>query len=169
MTLDEVNRIPQLHLWENHNFIDYPHVQDIILREYGQQEIAYATPDLFKRKLNHELSIRVQNYNKMLRSQLIELDPFVTEYIESMTDTSKEGGEHEHSSDSYSALRTGLDTRNTKAETIEAYTESADKDYNKQNSGVESKATLFSESENKEVLYLGREHHSRRSRNLNHR
>lgn len=151
MTLDEVNRIPQLHLWENHNFIDYPHVQDIILREYGQQEIAYSTPDLFKRKLNYELSLRVQNYNKMFRSQLIEIDPFVTEYIESMTDTSKEGGEHEHSSDIYSGLHTGLDTRNTKAETTENYTESADKDYNKQNSGVESKSTLLSESENKDT------------------
>lgn len=151
MTLDEVLRIPHYDLFEPHNFIDYPHVVSIICKEYGQQEIAYETPDLFKRKLNNELELRVGNYNKMLRSQLIEIDPFVTEYIEQMSDTEIIGTEGEKIHELFSGEHNNIENYDTKTNILENYTESGDKVYNKQDSGVEVKGTLYSESENKDT------------------
>lgn len=88
LTLQEVIHLPNLNLFEPHNYIDYPHVQRMIVEHYIDREIAYETADLFKLKLNHYLDIFESNYNRMLKAQLIDIDPFVTEYIVSDVENS---------------------------------------------------------------------------------
>ncbi len=78
----DVVQIPGINLFPDLPYIDYPFVQQEILDTYAEREIAYETPNLFRLKLINELRLHCDNYNKMLRSQMIELDPFVTDYIE---------------------------------------------------------------------------------------
>lgn len=57
-------------------------VEQKITQHFYNREIAYDTPQYFQLKLNEKLNVLSDNYNKMLQSQLIEIDPFVTEYLE---------------------------------------------------------------------------------------
>lgn len=148
MTLSDVTRIEGFQLFQPHNYVDYEHVKQIIMDEYGEQEIAYPTPDMFKRKLNHALALRENNYNKMLQAQLIEIDPFVTEYImnegkaisKSFED---EGVKHEERVDrgvkQYTAEKTTGSESTGEEHTL---------DHSKQNADTLNSGKLFSEAEN---------------------
>lgn len=87
ITLQDVLQIPNLNLFDDIPYIDYDFVKQEITDTYLEREIAYETPSLFKVKLNNALRLRCDNYNKMLRSQMIEIDPFVTDYMETSEDT----------------------------------------------------------------------------------
>lgn len=148
MTLDEVTRIQGFRLFEPHDYVDYPHIQAMIMNEFGQQEIAYPAPDMFKRKLNHALAINCYNYNQMLRSQLIQIDPFMTEYI--MTEGKDSTKSHEgETTDNYVGnernIESGASGKTTGSET---YAASTTGEHSKQNADTSVKGSLFSEAEN---------------------
>ena len=148
MTLREVETIRDFNLFEPQDYVDYDHVKDMIRAEYGEQEIAYPAPDLFKRKLNNTLRLLCPNYNKMLQSQLIKIDPFVTEYIMSEGRDSTRTKEGQRTS-TENTLNRGVDVSEAATgKTNEVYTGKTTGDHSKQNAGVEVKGTLRSEAEN---------------------
>lgn len=148
MTLREVETIRDFNLFEPQDYVDYDHVKDMIRAEYGEQEIAYPAPDLFKRKLNNTLRLLCPNYNKMLQSQLIKIDPFVTEYIMSEGRDSTRTKEGQRTS-TENTLNRGVDVSEAvTGKTNEVYTGKTTGDHSKQNAGVEVKGTLRSEAEN---------------------
>lgn len=75
-------------------YVDYDHVKKVITDEYLEREIAYDNVGLFVHKFNHDLELFVGNYNKMRRSEMIELDPFVTDYMEETGFDAEERNRH---------------------------------------------------------------------------
>lgn len=148
MTLRELETIQGMNLFEPHDYVDYPHVVSLIRDEFGEQEIAFPAPDMFKRKLNHQLGLLCGNYNKMLRSQLIEIDPFVTEYImtEGRDSTRSHEGEHRDTENTLNR-DVNMDTA-TKSTGNETYAGATSGEHSKQNADTEVKGILRSEAEN---------------------
>lgn len=149
MTLQEVLAIPRFNLFEPHNYIDYDHVTKMIIDHYIDREIAYETADLFKLKLNHTLEMYEGNYNKMLKAQLIDIDPFVTEYIVSdVAASTKTRRDDKHGS---TTVRDN-DTSSYKASTgsfTEGYGDTTTTDHKKDNVSTDIIGKLQSEATNK--------------------
>lgn len=149
MTLQEVLMKPNFTLFEPHNYIDYDHVKKLIVDHYIDREIAYETVDLFKLKLNHNLEMYEGNYNKMLKAQLIDIDPFITEYIVSdVAASTKTRRDDKHDS---STIRDN-DTTSYKAMTgsfTEEYSDTASADHKKDNVSTDIIGKLQSEATNK--------------------
>lgn len=81
MTMLEANKALNGRLFDPLPFYDYDTLQQKIFDEYSNREIAFETPQYFKVKLNHYLRLRCDNYNKMLQSEMMDIDPFVTDYM----------------------------------------------------------------------------------------
>lgn len=125
-TLNDLLRIPDYKVFDDFDYICYDRVKELIIQEYGEREIGFETPDKFRSKLNYYLGIRCPVYNKMLESQLIQIDPFMTEYIvtegkESTRTKTKEGektGTHDYREDNnYSFGSTDVATTGTETGT----------------------------------------------------
>ena len=148
MTMQEVLMLPNFVLFEPHNYIDYEHIKKMIVDHYIDREIAYETVDLFKLKLNHYLDMFESNYNRMLKAQLIDIDPFVTEYIVSdVAASTKTRRDDKHDS---STVRDN-DTSSYKASTgsfTEGYADKTTADHKKDNVSTDIIGKLQSEATN---------------------
>lgn len=147
-TLNELLKIPNYKVYDEHPYIAYDRVQELINAEYGEREIAFETPDLFRRKFNYYLAIRAPVYNKMLESQLMEIDPFMTEYIvtQGINKVSQEDKQKQHVSDS--GVRTDDNyavTDSTKDNTLKNVT---DDSHSQENVNTEFTGRLYSRAEN---------------------
>lgn len=123
----DVLQIPGINLFDNINYMDYDYVKNEIISTYAEREIAYETPNLFKMKLNNDLRLHCDSYNKMLRSQLIEIDPFVTEYIELYGHQQQDSKSHDKGTswhtDSQKDVTTGFSERDIKEASSEIGTQ----------------------------------------------
>lgn len=84
-TLGEILDIPGYEVFLPHDIIEYDRLKCLIVNKYYNREIAYDTVDYFRMKLNYQLEINAERYNKMLASERVQYDPFMTDYIH--TDT----------------------------------------------------------------------------------
>lgn len=150
MTLQEViqeSRTPLL----NPNLVIYDkeHLEQSIVNHFLFREIAFNTPEQFKWKLNAYIAERAQSYNKMFTSQLIEIDPFVTDYIVQSNSSKQKTKEIKEDKQSQFNSRDSIYTSDTSSDSTENYKDTDESKHYKENTGVELKARLNSESENK--------------------
>lgn len=128
---------------------DREHFEKGLVNHFLFREIAFDTEEKFIWKLNAYVAERANSYNKMFTSQLIEIDPFVTDYmvIESQGKTSVD--EHKRDTKQEFNKRDSVYTSDTSSDSTENYSDTDENKHYKENSGVELKAKLNSESENK--------------------
>lgn len=153
MTLYEVIHMPNFKLFDDDiDIIGYEDLQRIIIDEYMLHEINYGTPDYFRLKLNHYLRVRADNYNKMLKSQLIEIDPFVTDYIVSYR--------NDQLSNTTEQVEKSFDTINAETNTVgnrdlvdkENFTGSGKEKTTGSNAGSVLRGKLSSDAENRNTV-----------------
>lgn len=128
---------------------DKEHLEKNLINHFLFREIAFPTPEQFKWKLNAYLSERAQTYNKMFASQLIEIDPFVTDYMVQTNTGKQKTNEIKSDKQSQYNKRDSTYTSDTISDSTENYTDSEEAKHYKENAGVELKAKLNSESENR--------------------
>lgn len=148
MTLAEVLDLPNFNLFEEHHILAYDRLKKVITDAFYEREIAYETPQYFKRKLNHFLEVRADNYNRMLKAQLIEIDPFMTEYLETFDEELSEARKKHHNKEEIARDKdTTIVEKYDKAEN-ETYDGSGTSTHEQENVGVGVKGVLFSEATN---------------------
>ena len=128
---------------------DREHLESNLINHFLFREIAFPTPDKFIWKLNTYIAERAQSYNKMFTSQLIEIDPFVTDYIVQSNSGNQKVTESKRDRQSQFNRRDSTYTSDTSSDSTENYSDTDENKHYKENSGVETKAKLNSESENK--------------------
>ena len=150
MTLKEVvetHRQPLLN--PDTLIVDKEHFEKNLISHFLFREIAFNSPDQFIWKLNAYVNERAQSYNKMFSSQLIEIDPFVTDYLVQSNTGKQKTKETRNDSQSQFAKR-NLDYNSaTSSDGTENYTDEGENKHYRENSGVELLARLNSESENR--------------------
>lgn len=92
-TLGEILEIPNYTLFFPHEILNYDRLQNLIVSKFYNREIAYDTVDYFRMKLNYYLEINASRYNKMLSSEYVQTDPFMTDYIETSIKANREDNE----------------------------------------------------------------------------
>ena len=128
---------------------DKEHLETNLINHFLFREIAFSTPEKFIWKLNAYISERANSYNKMFTSQLIEIDPFVTDYIVQSNSGNQKVQETKSDKQSQYNKRDSVYTSDTSSDSKENYSDTDENKHYKENSGVETKAKLNSESENK--------------------
>lgn len=128
---------------------DREHFEQLFIKHFLFREIAFATPEQFIWKLNAYVTERAQSYNKMFSSQLFEIDPFVTDYMVQYSNGKQNVSEFKKDNKTEFSKRDSIYTSDTKSDRTENYTDSDESKHYKENTGVELKARLNSESENK--------------------
>lgn len=81
-TLSEVLEIPGYNLFLPHDILEYDHLQFMICQKFYNREISYDTVDYFRYRLNYYLELNAPRYNKLLESELVDFDPFMSDYRE---------------------------------------------------------------------------------------
>lgn len=148
MTLAEVLDLPNFNLFEEHHILAYDRLKKVITDAFYEREIAYDTPQYFKRKLNHFLEVRADNYNKMLKAQLIEIDPFMTEYLETFDEEISEAKKKQHNKSSMVRdIDNNIVEKHDKIEN-EVYDGTGTETHEQENVDVAVKGILYSEAVN---------------------
>lgn len=152
--LHELMSLPGFSLFDENVINKYIFADDLrnkITEHFYMREIAYDTPDYFKLKFNTKLNVLSDNYNKMLQSQLIELDPFITEYMES-TDKAHRDLDTTLIENVSGKRNTQRNTGNTyRTNGTESYNRSGTEGHQKDNTGVMVNGKLYSEATNEDV------------------
>ncbi len=130
---------------------DYEGLQRAIIDKFYSREIAYETPDLFRIKLNAALRLRKDSYNKMMYSQMIAIDPFVTEYM--VIDAHERHADKTNNSKNYVQGTSSNSTQiqNTDVAFNETYKAGQTTQHNKENVGTEVNGKLYSEAQNQQT------------------
>ena len=150
MTLQEVlQEIPAPLINPDILIYDKEHLEKTLINHFLFREIAFNTPEQFKCKLNAYLAERAQSYNKMFTSQLIEIDPFVTDYIVQSNSGSQKFHETKDDKQTQFNKRDSNYSSDLSSDSTENYKDTDEAKHYKENTGVELKAKLNSESENK--------------------
>ena len=150
MTLQEVlQEIPAPLINPDILIYDKEHLEKTLINHFLFREIAFNTPEQFKWKLNAYLAERAQSYNKMFTSQLIEIDPFVTDYIVQSNSGSQKFHETKDDKQTQFNKRDSNYSSDLSSDSTENYKDTDEAKHYKENTGVELKAKLNSESENK--------------------
>ena len=150
MTLQEViQEIPAPLINPDILIYDKEHLEKSLINHFLFREIAFNTPEQFKWKLNAYLAERAQSYNKMFTSQLIEIDPFVTDYIVQSNSGSQKLHETKDDKQTQFNKRDSNYSSDLSSDSTENYKDTDEAKHYKENTGVELKAKLNSESENK--------------------
>ena len=150
MTLQEVIQEIQAPLINPDILIyDKEHLEKSLINHFLFREIAFNTPEQFKWKLNAYIAERAQSYNKMFTSQLIEIDPFVTDYIVQSNSGSQKFHETKDDKQTQFNKRDSNYSSDLSSDSTENYKDTDEAKHYKENTGVELKAKLNSESENK--------------------
>ena len=149
MTLPEVMEVTNGKLFDpTLPFRDYANLQRKIIDHFVDREIAFDTAELFKYKLNAALRLRVHNYNDMFDSQLIQFDPFVTDYMVTEGKEMSHGHEKRHATEN-EQIQDNTSVFNAGSTTSEEnHQGGATAAHYKENAGVGIGAKLTSESEN---------------------
>ena len=150
MTLKEIvetRRTPLLN--PNTLILDREHFEENLIRHFLFREIAFPTPEQFIWKLNAYVNERAQSYNKMFASQLIEIDPFVTDYLVQSNTGSEKTKETKQDKQAMFNKRDLSYTSDTSSDSTENYADEGENKHYKENAGVELVAKLNSESENR--------------------
>lgn len=152
--LHELMSLPGFILFNEDVLNKYVFSDDVkrkVVNHFFNREIAYDTPQYFQLKFNNKLDILSDNYNKMLQSQLVELDPFITEYMET-NDTSHRDLKTEQSEDTTIKHTSGRTTDTSySANGTETYTRLGTEGHQKDNTGVMVNGKLSSEASNEDV------------------
>lgn len=152
--LHELITLPGFILFNENVLSKYIFADDVkrkITNHFFNREIAYDTPEYFQLKFNNKLDILSDNYNKMLQSQLIELDPFITEYMET-SDSSHRQLELQQSEDTTENVVSGRTTDTSySANSTENYTKTGTDSHQQDNTGVMVNGKLSSEASNEDV------------------
>lgn len=150
MTLQEVlQEIPTPLINPEILIYDKEHLEKSLINHFLFREIAFNTPEQFKWKLNAYIAERAQSYNKMFTSQLIEIDPFVTDYIVQSNSGSQKFHETKDDKQTQFNKRDSNYSSDLSSDSTENYKDTDEAKHYKENTGVELKAKLNSESENK--------------------
>lgn len=150
MTLQEVlQEIPTPLINPEILIYDKEHLEKSLINHFLFREIAFNTPEQFKWKLNAYIAERAQSYNKMFTSQLIEIDPFVTDYIVQSNSGSQKFHEIKDDKQTQFNKRDSNYSSDLSSDSTENYKDTDEAKHYKENTGVELKAKLNSESENK--------------------
>ena len=150
MTLQEVLQLDNRPLINPDTLIyDKEHLEKGLINHFLFREIAFSAPDKFRWKLNAYISERANSYNKMFTSQLIEIDPFVTDYIVESNSSNQNYRETKSDKQAQFNKRNSTYVSDLSSDSKENYTDSDEIKHYKENTGVELKARLNSESENK--------------------
>lgn len=130
---------------------DYEGLQRAIIGKFYSREIAYETPDLFRIKLNAALRLRKDSYNKMMYSQMIAIDPFVTEYM--VIDAHERHADKTNNSKNYiqGTATNSTQVQNTDVAFDEFYKAGQTTQHNKENVGTEVNGKLYSEAQNQQT------------------
>lgn len=128
---------------------DKEHFEQNLIAHFLFREIAYQSPEQFIWKLNTYVNERAQSYNKMFASQLIEIDPFVTEYIVQTNKGNQKSKERKKNSETQFTKRDLNYNSKSTYEGTENYSDTDENKYYRENAGTELKARLNSESENR--------------------
>lgn len=149
MTLPEVMEVTNGKLFDpTLPYRDYANLQRKIIDHFVDREIAFDTAELFKYKLNAALRLRVHNYNDMFDSQLIQFDPFVTDYMVTEGKEMSHGHEKRHAIEN-EQIQDNISVFNAGSTTSEEnHQGGATAAHYKENAGVGIGAKLTSESEN---------------------
>lgn len=129
--------------------LDREHFEQNLVNHFLFREVAFSSPEKFIWKLNAYVSERAQSYNKMFSSQLIEIDPFVTDYLVQSNTGNQKTKETKSDKQAQFNKRDSTYTSDTSSDSTENYKDTDSNKHYKENSGVELKAKLNSESENK--------------------
>lgn len=152
MTLQEVlQEIPTPLINPDILIYDKEHLEKSLINHFLFREIAFNTPEQFKWKLNAYIAERAQSYNKMFTSQLIEIDPFVTDYIVQSNSGSQKFHETKDDKQTQFNKRDSNYSSDLSSDSTENYKDTDEAKHYKENTGVELKAKLNSESENKNI------------------
>ena len=127
---------------------DKEHFERNLISHFLFREIAYPTPEQFIWKLNSYVRERTQSYNKMFTSQMIEIDPFVTEYIVETNKGNQKTKERKKDSETQFSKRDNNYNSKSTSDGTENYADSDENKYYREKSGTELKARLNAESEN---------------------
>lgn len=150
MTLQEVlQEIPTPLINPEILIYDKEHLEKSLINHFLFREIAFNTPEQFKWKLNAYIAERAQSYNKMFTSQLIEIDPFVTDYIVQSNSGSQKFHETKDDKQTQFNKRDSSYSSDLSSDSTENYKDTDEAKHYKENTGVELKSKLNSESENK--------------------
>lgn len=150
MTLQEVlQEIPTPLINPEILIYDKEHLEKSLINHFLFREIAFNTPEQFKWKLNAYIAERAQSYNKMFTSQLIEIDPFVTDYIVQSNSGSQKFHETKDDKQTQFNKRDSNYSSDLSSDSTENYKDTDEAKHYKENTGVELKSKLNSESENK--------------------
>lgn len=128
---------------------DKEHFEKNLIAHFLFREIAYQSPEQFIWKLNSYVNERAQSYNKMFASQLIEIDPFVTEYIVQTNKGNQKSKERKKNSETQFTKRDLNYNSKSTSDGTENYADTDENKYYRENAGTELKARLNSESENR--------------------
>lgn len=152
--LHELLALPGFTLFDDAVMSKYAFADDLqhkIIDHFYMREIAYDTPDYFRLKLNSKLNVLSDNYNKMLQSQLIEIDPFITEYMET-TDNGHRDLHTNINTDNTGIRKTDRNTGTTSSSNgTENYKQTGSDTHQKDNTSVMVNGKLASEASNEDV------------------
>lgn len=127
---------------------DKEHFENNLVAHFLFREIAFDTPEQFIWKLNAYVNERAQSYNKMFTSQLIEIDPFVTDYIVQTDSGKQKTKETKNDNQSQYNKRNLTYTSDTSSDGNENYEDEGSNKHYRENAGTALSARLNSESEN---------------------
>lgn len=152
--LHELQKLPGFVLFDETVLDKYIMADDLrkkITDRFYMREIAYDTPEYFRMKFNAKLNVLSDNYNKMLQAQLIEIDPFITEYLET-TDTGHRDLHTSLNTDKTGMRKTDRDTGTTSSSAgTENYKQTGSDTHQKDNTAVMVNGKLASEASNEDV------------------
>lgn len=152
--LHELTTLPGFILFDPTVLDKYVFADDLknkIVEHFYMREIAYDTPEYFRMKFNAKLNVLSDNYNKMLQSQLIDIDPFITEYMET-TDKGHRDLHTDLKSDKSGIRKTDRDTGTTSSSAgTENYKQTGRDTHQKDNTAVMINGKLVSEASNEDV------------------
>lgn len=152
--LHELLNLPGFILFDESVLSKYIYADDLrqkITDHFYMREIAYDTPEYFRHKLNAKLNVLSDNYNKMYQAQLIEIDPFITEYMET-TDKGHRDLHTDSNSDRTGIRKTDRDTGTTSSSKgTENYKQVGSDTHQKDNTAVMVNGKLVSEASNEDV------------------
>ncbi len=104
-TLGEIAEIPGYKLFLDHDIDHYEHLQSLFYNLFWNLESAYETVDYFRMRLNYYLGVHAPIYNKMIASEFVEIDPFMTDYRERETYENRAGSVNTSSTEHMNAQK----------------------------------------------------------------
>lgn len=159
-TLGEVLALPGYELFLDQDILYYDRFKALFINNFYNREIAYDTVDYFRMRLNYYLSLNAPVYNKMLRSEMVEFDPFMTDYMETNTETNSDTHEGTREKTFEGSERKRDSAKGHHSNNNERY-QGKDLEHTAGSlTGTDVNAELYSEAENQAVDKKGQEHKS---------